>query len=57
MKQLGASRSVVRQALFQLIAEGCFLSMCRKGKFVAEFSELKDRRTDSDPDRPGADGS
>jgi DNA-binding GntR family transcriptional regulator len=41
VKQLGASRSVVRQALFQLIAEGLLVDVPKKGKFVAEFSEEK----------------
>lgn len=39
VKELGASRSVIRQALTQLTAEGLLLDRPKKGKFVSEFSE------------------
>ena len=39
VKSLGASRSVIRQALTQLTAEGLLLDKPKIGKFVAEFNE------------------
>lgn len=39
VKSLGASRSVIRQALTQLTAEGLLVDRPKIGKFVAEFNE------------------
>ncbi len=39
VKSLGASRSVIRQALTQLTAEGLLMEKPKIGKFVAEFTE------------------
>lgn len=39
VKQLGASRSVVRQALYQLTADGLLVDVPKKGKFITEFDE------------------
>ncbi|MFN0168830.1 MAG: GntR family transcriptional regulator [Bryobacteraceae bacterium] len=39
VEELGASRSVIRQALTQLTTEGLLLDRPKKGKFVSEFTE------------------
>ncbi len=39
VEQLGASRSVIRQALTQLTSEGLLQDRPKKGKFVSEFTE------------------